>query len=160
MCWSYAGDKSGMKGNIRRLMLLAVTLCGSIVSGSAIAEMDEGRVCHAEAQEQTVYSTAPGGIGVVSFEVTGDGEFPLAMYLRGPAEDCARELVDRFAYAGGEPRIEDAVVLPFMDRDQLFVIASWPVNHRGVGTQGTYYQIRGYRADRSGVLEANEVLGS
>lgn len=80
------------------------------------------------------------------------------MYRRESVEDCARQLVDRFEHAGGDPRIEGAVVLPFRDRNHLFVIASWPIRHRGIDAHGTYYQIRAYRADPSGALEQSEEL--
>jgi len=107
----------------------------------------------------TSASSLPGDLAAsVSFEPTGDADFPLAMYQQALADGGAKLLVDRFEHSGGNPRIEDTVVLPFRGEEHLFVIAAWPIQHRGLGTTGTFYEIRAYRQDPTGRLQANPGL--
>ncbi len=106
------------------------------------------------------YKTTVVNGGELSFLATGDAAFPLSLVLDVIKEDGVRvrSLVDKYDVAGSEPKVESVFFHSIKKRKNVFVLVSWELSSRGVGTYGTLYQVYAYEKSPVGVLVVNRVI--
>ncbi|WP_018927457.1 hypothetical protein [Pseudomonas umsongensis] len=91
---------------------------------------------------------------------TGDAEYPVSLVLDVKNSDGAsvRQLVDKYDVAGSSPKIESIFFYPVQDVKNVFVLVSWGINSRGIGTYGTLYQVYAYARSNNGRLISNQLI--
>ncbi|MCO8309941.1 hypothetical protein [Pseudomonas mandelii] len=96
----------------------------------------------------------------LSIVKTGNTDYPLSLVLDVKNIDgvSVRQLVDKYDVAGSLPKIESIFFYPIQDVKSAFVLVSWEINHRGIGTYGTLYQVYAYARHGSGKLIPNQLI--
>lgn len=98
--------------------------------------------------------------GELSIINTNDMEFPVSLVLnitRGGVRSD-RALVDKYDVAGSDPKIESLFFYPVKGKKNVFVLASWEITSRGIGTYGTLYQVYAYKKDKNDKLIRNKII--
>ncbi|WP_223490336.1 hypothetical protein [Pseudomonas sp. A-RE-19] len=91
---------------------------------------------------------------------TGDAEYPVSLVLDVKNNNGVsdRRLVDKYDIAGSPPKVESIFFYPVQDVNNVFVLVSWELNHRGIGTYGTLYQVYAYARSSNGRLISNQLI--
>ena len=137
----------------RRMALAASFIVMLMVSMCAV-----GASCPQVDPARNVFSASVYADAVVAFEKSSDPDNPLDLVLYSGSGSCTRSMVDRYSVEGSGPAIES--VFPYVLKGQasLFVIVSWEINSRGVGTYGKLYQVYAYGKDGRGGLVPNKLV--
>ncbi|WP_369986652.1 hypothetical protein [Pseudomonas xanthosomatis] len=91
---------------------------------------------------------------------TGDERYPVALMVdhsEGTGGQM-RSLVASYSNEGGPPTVETLFYHRIKGEPHVVVLVSWQVNHAGIGTAGTYYEIHAYQHDGNGTLEENQAV--
>ncbi|POR70880.1 hypothetical protein [Pseudomonas syringae] len=98
--------------------------------------------------------------GELSIIKTNDMEFPVSLVLNitkgGVRSD--RVLVDKYDVAGPDPKIESLFFYPIKGKKNVFVLVSWELTSRGIGTYGTLYQVHAYEKNKNNELIQNKII--
>lgn len=94
----------------------------------------------------------------VAFEASTDSDNPLDLVLYRGVGSCSSTVIDRYSVEGSTPLVTAVFPYTVKGRSNLFVIVSWKINSRGVGTYGTLYQVYAYEKDGPDGLEANQQI--
>jgi hypothetical protein len=91
---------------------------------------------------------------------TGDAEYPVSLVLdvKNIYGVSARQLVDKYDVAGSSPKVESIFFYPVQNVKNIFVLVSWEINSRGIGTYGTLYQVYAYARHSNGKLIPNQLI--
>ncbi|WKW30564.1 hypothetical protein KIH13_16640 [Pseudomonas viridiflava] len=94
------------------------------------------------------------GRGELSVLETGDKDFPLSLVLDVSNAEGGkiRELVDKYDIAGSDPKVESIFFYPVKNKKHVFVLVSWELTSRGIGTYGTLYQVYAYERNKNNKL--------
>jgi len=107
---------------------------------------------------QRVFASTVHPDEVVAFEKSAHPDQPLDLVLYRGTESCNRTVIDSYSVESGDPVIESAFPHTLEGQPGLFVIVSWQINNRGIGTWGKLYQIYAYTDDGHGGLVPDEKL--
>jgi hypothetical protein len=104
---------------------------------------------------QGIYASGVYADGVVAFEPSNDPDNPIQAMLYRKSKSCAGSKVDSYSVEGAPPVVEAVFSYPLDHKPHLFVIVSWAINNRGVGTYGKLYQVYAYGGSANGSLVAD-----
>jgi len=98
--------------------------------------------------------------GELSVLETGDIDFPLSLVLdvSNAEGGRVRKLVDKYDVAGSDPKVESIFFYPIKGKKHVFVLVSWELTSRGIGTYGTLYQVYGYERNESNELVSDKSI--
>lgn len=138
-----------------RQIICLLALC--LLLTSALAE--DVYSCQIPSSEKQIYAIDPPGKEIIFSIENGDVENPLnlvSFHLDG--ESCKKNVIARYQYEGGVPSV-DSIFLENVDgKLNLFVIVHWEVNHRGIGTYGSLYQVYAYKRSEAGLFVENKKI--
>lgn len=132
--------------------LLLVVLMAT--SGCASANT----TCPQADASRKIFKTSVYAGAVVAFEKSPDPDNPLDLVLYKGTDSCTRNVVDKYSVEGSEPVIESVFSYVLKGQPSLFLIVSWNINSRGVGTYGKLYQIYAYEKDGNGGLASSQLI--
>lgn len=140
------------------LSILALMSAPSLASAHA--------ACPRVDAAQRIFASAVHADGIVAFEKSTNPDQPLDLVLYRGSDSCSRTVIDSYSVEGGDPVIESVFPHTLEGQPGLFVIVSWEINSRGIGTWGKLYQIHAYTDDGHGslaparkLLKMNEMTG-
>ena len=98
--------------------------------------------------------------GELSVVETSDMDYPLSLVLdvSNSGGWRVRRLVDKYDVAGSDPKVESVFFYPVNGREHVFVLVSWELTSRGIGTYGTLYQVYGYEKNENNELVTDKII--
>jgi hypothetical protein len=93
---------------------------------------------------------------VVSVE-RREGNYPVAlvMYSQVGGGLCRKSEFAKYPIEGAIPTVSSLFFYKVDGKINIFTIVSWSINHRGLGTYGTLYQVYAYTKSDDGSLKEN-----
>ncbi|MFK8402376.1 hypothetical protein M2D07_027975 [Pseudomonas sp. BGr12] len=88
---------------------------------------------------------------------SNDDKYPVRLMLRRKAKGIV-EIVDKYEVSGSSPSVETVFFYPINGERNIFVLLSWSIDSRGVGTYGKLYQIYAYKNEGGKVVRNGKVL--
>ncbi|WP_392561734.1 hypothetical protein RHO12_11520 [Orbus sturtevantii] len=82
--------------------------------------------------------------GKILFERKDDDSIDFILKYKDDSNFEKIYQIDNYEIEGGNPEIESVFFFPVLKNENIFVIVSWEINSRGVGTYGKLYQIYAY----------------
>jgi len=139
---------------MNKYMILVASFIVSLVASGCAA----GAACPRVDPAHKVFPASVYANAVVAFEKSSDPNNPLDLVLYKGTGSCNRSMIDHYSVEGSEPTVES--VFPYMLKGQpnLFVIVSWEINSRGIGTYGKLYQVYAYGKDGKGGLASSKLI--
>lgn len=98
--------------------------------------------------------------GELSVIKTNNVGFPVSLVLnitKGSVRSD-RIFVDKYDVAGSDPKIESLFFYPVKEKKNVFVLVSWELTSRGIGTYGKLYQVYAYEKDLNNKLIRNKII--
>jgi len=121
---------------LRKLYFLYFIFCLLLFSTTAISQQDNTII-------QGPFSTNLIRGGELFFERKTDDSIDFILKYKD-GSNLKTQLIDNYEIEGGDPEIESVFFFPVLKHKNIFVIVSWEINSRGVGTYGKLYQVYAY----------------
>ena len=133
------------------IFLILLMSSGGVFARMACPQVDASR---------NVYPAYAMADAIVAFEASSDPDNPVNLVLYRGAGDCSRTVIDTYPVEGSAPRIASVFPYTLKGKPSLFVIVTWKINSRGLGTYGTLYQVYAYEKDGAGGLASNRLIAA